>query len=1502
MKKFTLILIGFLLLTLPRFLFSQSLNCEIQISGIATDSVNMCIGDDQVFSFVPSGGTLPYTYLWSGYAPNTISGNTLANPTITATTPGTYMLTCTTTDALSNTCTDSMVIYIAPLPNLFTSANSTICFGECATLTAFTTTGDGIIWYEGFIGGPIDTSCANCTSLDITVCPATTTDYYAAVIIDSTGCIRTKKVTVTVSPPLIVNAGNNQTIPNGSCTTLNASGGVSYVWSPAAGLSNPSIANPVACPNVSTMYTVTVTSSDGCTATASTYVSIICNLTATATASPAAICPGECSTISIVASGDSPPYTYIWSTGSMGPNFVTCPASTCTYTATVTSGSGCTTLASATIYVGGVFPSVQANPSFVCTGDSSLITASGGTHYSWSTGDTTTTLYVHPSVTTTYTVTISNNCGGTGTASVTVNFTTGAPVADAGADVTICQGSFTTLHATGGNTFQWSPSTGLNNPNISSPTAYPTSTTVYYVTVTTGCGSASDSVIVTVVPSTLSANAGSDFTIPCYGVCDTLGGSPTAPGGITPYTYLWSSNPVGWTSTLANPIVCPYVNSTYVVTVHDNIGCSATDNVVVTINSFNPTATATPPSICTGDSTVLNATGGTSYAWSSSPNDPTLSGQQNLQSPIVYPTVNTNYVVTVTSSYGCTSSADVYVSLNSLNAYAYASPTTICSGASSTLHASGGSHYHWNTGDTINVVTVSPTTTTTYTVTVLNNCGNSATRTVTVNVQILPIAEAGVNDTLCTGGSIQLIASGGTSYHWSPGTGLSNTNIYNPVASPTVTTTYIVTVSNTCGSATDNVTVVISTPTIFVDAGIDDTICHGANITLNGSTSGISPQWNPGTGLSSTTILNPIAYPIITTTYTLSAMDTVVGCIVSDHVIITVLPLPFVNLGSNVSVCTGDSVQLNAPAGNASYAWSPGTGLSAVNIRNPYAFPTINTQYWVTVTSYNGCTAKDDIYVTVINNTPVNAYAGPNVSICSGTSATLYATGGTVFAWSPSTGLNSTSGNIVSAHPSATTTYIVTVTNACGNTATDDVTVSVYTCSDTIKGKVFLDSNLNGILDNGEPPFGNVYVKETPSNQYTWINSNTPDGKYVIKTTTGSHTVMLQNVPQYYTAVPATHTAVFTLPGQVDSLNDFAIQLTSNVNDLQIWIWTSTPPRPGFMSTIYIRYRNVGTNIANGYVQFDFDNNYSFMNSSPMYDTYSGNTITWNFTNLLPGSYGNMINTTFLLPSSVAVGTNLQSIAKVYPITGDVTPANNTAILNEIVVASCDPNNKIIDPTTPLLVEDIENGLPLIYTVRFQNTGNFTAENIMIVDTLDPFLDPQSLEVLEASHPYDFLLCDQNILRFTFDSIMLPDSASDELLSHGYVRYSAKPMATITPADTIENTAFIFFDYNDPVVTNTVYTIFRDTTTEINEILFNDQVKIFPNPFNNTFDLEILNNMEFPGQLKIFNSLADVVMKKEISQPVTTINAVKLKSGIYFIVVEDRNGNVVGKGKIVSSQ
>ena len=970
---------------------------------VTPGDTSICKGDN--ITLTASGAS---TYKWAPI------GQTTAAITVSPISTTTYVVTGT--DASNCQGVTTRIVKVNPLPIVtYTPFSPSICSGASVTLTA-----GGALSYQWSSG---DNTAAT------TVWP-TLKSTYTVTGTDVNKCKNTVNAVVTVNPvPTISVTPAFISICPGGITTLKASGGTTYTWSPALGISATSGTIVLATPTVSTTYTCTGTTL-GCSGTATAVVLVNSNALIIITPKDTTICKGD--VFKMTASGV---VNYKWSpTNATTATITVNAASTTTYTVTGTDASNCPGSASSVVTVNPV-PTVTVTPNTatVCNGMPTTLTASGAPNYKWNdpVNSTTTSITVSPIIKTTYTVTgtDNNSCKSTASAVITVN--TLPTVTVNPTNISICKGSPTNLTAGGASTYSWSPAAGLSATTGATVSANPTATTTYTVTGTALNGCQGTATVVVNV-----------WTLPIVNVADAsmcAGGTSTLTAiGANTYTWLPVIGLTPTTGAVVNSNVG--VTTTYTVTGTDGNGCKSTDQSIVTVYPL-PTVSISPVSvpICLGSSTTLIAGGASSYVWS-----PTVSLSLSTGTNVTAnPTITTIYTVTGTDLNGCSKAATATVTVNPVPTVTVTANSAICSNSSKVLTAGGvgaGGTYTWFpatglTATTGATVTATPIVTTTYTVTGTTSLGCSATATTVVTVNLTASIFINPKDpSICKGKTITLKASGGVSYKWNTGSIIDSI-----IVTPPSTATYTVTGTdgNGCTGTTTSVVTVNTLPTITVTPAV--TVCSGSFTTLaaGGATSYI---WSDNNQTGTPITVGPVG---VKTTYTVTGTDNN-GCVNTTYTVVSVNPVPTVTVTASGSICSGSCKTLNAGGAGVggSYVWSPASGLNVTIGAIVSACPTITTVYTVTGTSALNCSATVNVTVTV-NPAPTIVVPAP-IKICKGDFTTIILSGATSYNWSPGTGLNVTTGDNVTANPTVTTTYTITGYDAigCSNTAYVIVTVN----------------------------------------------------------------------------------------------------------------------------------------------------------------------------------------------------------------------------------------------------------------------------------------------------------------------------------------------------------------------------------------------------------------------------------------------------------------------------
>lgn len=423
-------------------------------------------------------------------------------------------------------------------------------------------------------------------------------------------------------------------------------------------------------------------------------------------------------------------------------------------------------------------------------------------------------------------------------------------------------------------------------------------------------------------------------------------------------------------------------------------------------------------------------------------------------------------------------------------------------------------------------------------------------------------------------------------------------------------------------------------------------------------------------------------------------------------------------------------------------------------------------------------------------------------------------------------------------------------------------------------GTVFHDLNLNGVQDAGEPGLPNLIVQSTLSNAYAISN---PDGTYALFTSNTDETIEVVLPAAYWTASPATQTV--SLP--VGDLN-FALSVDPSAKDLSVSLVNASPFQPGFETNLTLFWRNkVPVPASDVVLSLSFPSDLlEYLSAVPAPTSQSAGALSWNLGNLAPDAHG-AITISLRTPASVLFGTEICLQAAIAPLAGDLAPGDNNRQLCRQVVGSYDPNDKQSDPPANITPTEIADGKRVVYTIRFQNLGNYPASFIRITDTLDAAFNPGTFQFLGSSHPCSWTLLNEGAMEFYFHNIQLPPASADEPGSHGFVQYAVQPRPNQPLGTVLRNTAHIFFDYNAPVVTNT-------TSLEISQtsaVASPEQASgmyVYPNPAHGAVQVVL------PGSGILSATAGDgrLLMKQPVTQGALRLDVSGWAAGRYLLVLE----------------
>lgn len=386
-----------------------------------------------------------------------------------------------------------------------------------------------------------------------------------------------------------------------------------------------------------------------------------------------------------------------------------------------------------------------------------------------------------------------------------------------------------------------------------------------------------------------------------------------------------------------------------------------------------------------------------------------------------------------------------------------------------------------------------------------------------------------------------------------------------------------------------------------------------------------------------------------------------------------------------------------------------------------------------------------------------------------------------------------------------------------------------------IRGQLFEDANGNCSREYNE----NIALPfQFDLSQNGQVTTVTGGGSFNVIVTPGTYSISNLRVldPLYnYAQIDLACAPSFSLSTIATQTHAIDIPMLNNSpTDLRIGVSSASgfSLRQGARQWLYINLANAGQDYT-GQILYELEipDSIAFYGSIPSPVATNGNILTYSLNDLDKYQRNSILVSVKAPVANTSLGDSYCFSAQiVFPQT-DANSLNNRDTVCLPVTAAVDPNDK---------QANITNSLPglseLEYRIRFQNTGNDTAYKIVLVDTLENYFYPNTIQLLDASHSYHFDIVKGNILVWTFDSIMLPDSTTNEARSHGYVNFTIKLDSTLVDGSVIDNDAEIYFDYQPPVHTNHALTVI-EIPVGLDEAA-SDMISVYPNPVKERLRVE----------------------------------------------------------------
>ena len=1447
------------------------------------------------FSIQAANGTAPYQYALGSGAYGTATTGAYSLSTLNA---GSY--TVNIKDA--NGCTASQTVIItqpsAALTSSITAQTNISCFGS-STGSFSVQAANGTAPYQYALGsGAYGNSTTGAYSQS-----TLSAGSYTINIMDAKGCTASQTVIVTQPSAALsssITAHNNVSCygaSTGSYTVQAANGTAPYQYALGAGAYGNATYTAYSQSSVAAgSYTITIKDSKGCTTSQT--------ITTTQPSAPlsVSVIPSAPSNASVTASGGTPNYSYQWNTTPVQSTADITGIPAGIYTVVVSDSNGCSasknlTITASTIQAvsdtgrkvigliggtavtnvlrndlmnGATLSPSQVTTSFISSTNTGITLSGADVIVAPGTPASNYTLtyqiceVLNPSVCSRATVSVPV---------IVCNLTASAnyvsPIC------TAANGSISvSMHGgTSPFTYQWS--NGSNSPINS---ALLPGTFTLTITDVNSCTIAQSYTLNAVMrPLTLSATSVSDT---CGSGKGSASVSVTSSASSAPFAYAWANS-------RNTPTITGLNQGSYPVSVTDANGCSSTANASITnyVYTFNANITSTRPICTTTNGTLQITTSGGRYPYSFRWN--TGDSTSSLSSLAAG-----SYTVTISDANTCTVSRSQTLSVSTPVISTSASPIgDTCSAHIGRVSASvaGGTapyNYLWSNGGTSSVITGLGAHYYSFVATDINGCTATAGASVS-NLGTAIVISGNVTQPSCYGGvgAIAVSVSGGTSglYNLVWNNGASGYNLSSLYGG-----TYSLSVSGQNGCSANKNFTVTSPDSINLQYIVSPIKCDsaiGGRLTqsiLTGANYPLSINWTGSNNFSSSSMnlnhLNAGNYNFNLTdargctahgSYSINSTGNITASYLANNT-----SCPGVSNGSiqRISLVPYSSPTFHwtGPAAYTSDSASIkniGPGVYTLMVTEPYGCTAT-----ITDTVYSGPAASMQYHMT-----PVKCDSALGGSLIN-TGATNTNTPWNI-SWTGPNNFTSSSTNI---NHLAGGYYTLQFTDSRGCGATEYFTVDS-------SGALSANYNPSNITCHGANNGAVNYVSLRPYSslaQYQWTGPN-------------GYSSSAQSIsglaPGLYTSTISENFGCKAVNSyNISEMFDVGVASIKNINCPASGIHMIIHPIAGDISQLSSNHCASG---VSGQVTMTFSGpiHYEGTTAGSLTPVSNGDTLTWTVPDYGTMRIDSSFFARFYVDTTAVLGSQICVTVTVTPLNGDYNPSNNTMTYCMTVIQAYDPNQKQVFPQGDITPEQKN----LTYTIQFQNIGTGPAQHVYIHDTLDASIDPTSLTVLASSYPVQTIVSG-NAIKFDFVNINLSPAVINPDGSNGWIQYKVKLRDQLSAGMQIKNTAHIYFDYNDPMATNTtVNRIVSDESTGISVIGKNiPEVVLSPDPARSY--IFIKSNLDVRGgYLEMYDTEGRKCKKVYVNDQNTGIDVSDLAQGMYTVNLIYSTGQNVFKKLII---